>query len=177
MIGSSFWNQLPIFKIALLNCAICQLSYALTIQLIVLIHTLVYCTVRVRDFAHAVELVVFEDALEHFTLYSYCTRLPIQIVVLKVALTELLLVHVVAEAVQLVKAVFINHLPSKCQLLVLIMINYESATNFGNLVILWPVLDADELADALDPKIILEFEFALFVEVVEIEFVCLQILE
>ena len=130
-----------------------------------------------RNFAHAVQLVVFEDAFEHLALYCYRTRLPVQVVVLEVALAELLLVHVVAETIQLVETVFINHLPSKCQLLVLVMIDNEGTTDLSDLVKLWPVLDADELADALDPKIVLEFEFALFVEVVEIEFACLQILE
>lgn len=57
------------------------------------------------------------------------------------------------------------------------MINDERSTNFSNLVKLRPVLNADELTNTLDPKIILEFEFALFIQIVEIEFAGLQVLE
>jgi hypothetical protein len=57
------------------------------------------------------------------------------------------------------------------------MINYECSTNFSYLVKLGPVFNTHELTNTLDPKIILEFEFALFIQVVEIEFAGLQVLK
>jgi hypothetical protein len=95
----SFLNQLTILKVALLNSAVGQLSHALPIQLIVFIHALIYCSVRVRHFSHSVELVVFEDAFKHLTLYRYRTRLSIQIMILEMALAKLLLIDVIAKAV------------------------------------------------------------------------------
>ena len=58
--------------------------------------------------------MIFEDALQYFTLYGYGPSLPVEIVILEMSLAELLLIHVVAEAVKLVKAILINHLSSKC---------------------------------------------------------------
>jgi len=57
------------------------------------------------------------------------------------------------------------------------MINNKCSTYFGNLVKLRPVLNADELPNTFDPEIILEFKFALLVQVIEIKFASLQVLE
>ena len=57
------------------------------------------------------------------------------------------------------------------------MINNKCASYFCYLVILRSIFYSNQLSNTFDPKIVLEFEFALFVEVIKIEFACFQILE
>ena len=174
---SSLLYKLSIFEIPLLYCSVGQLPHALTIQLIVFVHALVYCPVWVCHFSKTVQLVIFEDALEHLTFNRYRTCLSIQIMILEMPLAKLLLINIIAETVQLVQPILINHLARKRQLLILIMINNKCTSNFCYLVILWSIFYSNQFSNTLDPKIVLEFEFALFVEVIKIEFACFQILK
>ena len=121
--------------------------------------------------------MILKDALENLALNGNSTRLPIQVVILEVTLAELFLIHVVPEAVQLVQAIFIDHLASKSQLLVLIVINDESTSNFSDLIELGTVFDSNQLPNALDSKVILKLKLALLVQLTEIELTGLQILE
>ena len=61
-------------------------------------------------FTRTIELVILEDTLQHFAFNGNSPCLPIEVMVLEVALAELFLVDVVSEAIKLVKAVFVYHL-------------------------------------------------------------------
>ena len=165
----SLLNNLAIFEEPLLYGAISELPDPLAIELVVLVHALVNGAVGVRDLAHTVQLVVLEHALQHLPFDCDCASLSVQVVVLEMTLTELLLVNVVAEPVELVETVFVDHLACKSKLLVLVMVNHKGAPDLRDLVELGSVLDADQLSDTLDPKVILKLELALLVELTEIE--------
>ena len=83
--------------------------------------------------------------------------------ILEVALTELFLIYVVSEAVELVQTIFVYHLSSECQLFILFVVNYEGSTDFGDLTKVLSVFHANQLSYTFDPEFILELKLALFV--------------
>ena len=54
--------------------------------------------------------MIFENTFQHLAFYRYRTRLPIQIMILKMTLTKLFLINVIAKAIKLIQPIFINHL-------------------------------------------------------------------
>lgn len=156
-------DKLAVPKLALVDRAVGHLSDALTVELVILVHSLVYCAVGVGDLPEPIKLVILEYAFEYFTLDCYSARLTVQVVILEVALAELFLIYVVAKSVQLVETILVYHLTGKGKLLIFFVVYHEGSPDLSDLAKILPVLDADELPYTFDPEFVFELELPLLV--------------
>ena len=84
--------------------------------------------------------MILKDAFEHFAFDGHSSGLAVQVVILEVALAELFLVYVVAEAVKLVESILVYHLAGKRKLLIFFMVDHERSPDLCDLAEILAVL-------------------------------------
>jgi hypothetical protein len=84
--------------------------------------------------------MILEDTFEHFAFDGHSSGLAVQVVILEVALAELFLVYVVAEAIKLVESILVYHLASERQLLIFFVVDHEGSPDLSDLAEILAVL-------------------------------------